>query len=607
MTLPTGAALQATYGLDANCPNADATHAHLPTCIVDDAGNKLGFSYDDNGNLAVVDPPGPLGSTLYEYDSIGRLIEVTDGNGITRTLEYDIRDRLVATTWDAGPATTDAVHYEYDLDGNQLTQTDYQGLLATELVRTYDALGRITTEETPGPAGTTHTLTYDDVGNLLTLTNADGTTTYTYDDADQLLTITQPGGTCPATGAPPANSGCIKFEYDSNGAVVEQIYPGGAQQSTERDEPGRATRITGRNTAGTVFADYSYNYTTGSQDRTLIQSRTKLHGTDVTTTYTYDSLRRLTEAEDVTAGGSAAGDRTWEFDYDDAGNLTRKFTGTTPLSFTANTFAHNASGQATGRTRARPGTPLTYYPITYDGSGNETSHAGASSTWTDRNQLAIRDGVDFTYRGELNDQLLSYGDTDVTNSPIGITALEPPSPARQRITRLPDGTPIGIRTGTIDSYFFTDPVGSVIGFTSNTGNHNGTYEYGPYGDLLNSSTPTSQAQLNPIRYTSGLFIGDTGQYKFGSRYYDLTLARFTQMDPTGQERNPYAYAIGDPINNLDPTGQLSCGWAATAGGLIHSGAWGIALGLAGASVGTSLLVGAGISLFWGAIGHEGCE
>ncbi|MFF9428904.1 RHS repeat-associated core domain-containing protein [Streptomyces sp. NPDC014746] len=37
-------------------------------------------------------------------------------------------------------------------------------------------------------------------------------------------------------------------------------------------------------------------------------------------------------------------------------------------------------------------------------------------------------------------------------------------------------------------------------------------------------------------------------------YFDPALGRFTQPDPSGQEKNPYHYATGDPINHTDPTG-----------------------------------------------------
>ncbi|WP_405531256.1 hypothetical protein OG426_09355 [Streptomyces canus] len=39
---------------------------------------------------------------------------------------------------------------------------------------------------------------------------------------------------------------------------------------------------------------------------------------------------------------------------------------------------------------------------------------------------------------------------------------------------------------------------------------------------------------------------------------DPQIGRFTQPDPSGQEKNPYLYAGGDFINNSDPTGLF--GW-----------------------------------------------
>ncbi len=50
----------------------------------------------------------------------------------------------------------------------------------------------------------------------------------------------------------------------------------------------------------------------------------------------------------------------------------------------------------------------------------------------------------------------------------------------------------------------------------------------------------------------------------GHRYYDPTLGRFTQLDPSGQETNPYLYAGGDPINNTDPSGLSLMSFASSA-------------------------------------------
>ncbi|WP_224348968.1 RHS repeat-associated core domain-containing protein [Streptomyces sp. A13(2022)] len=56
---------------------------------------------------------------------------------------------------------------------------------------------------------------------------------------------------------------------------------------------------------------------------------------------------------------------------------------------------------------------------------------------------------------------------------------------------------------------------------------------------------------------AGAYADPTGLYKMGHRYYDPSLGRFTQPDPSGQEKNSYLYAAGDPINSSDSTGLWS--------------------------------------------------
>jgi hypothetical protein len=50
-------------------------------------------------------------------------------------------------------------------------------------------------------------------------------------------------------------------------------------------------------------------------------------------------------------------------------------------------------------------------------------------------------------------------------------------------------------------------------------------------------------------------------YKFGTRYYDPTLGRWTQQDPVAgslrdlNSANRYTYAGDDPVNAVDPSGR----------------------------------------------------
>ncbi|MFI2636551.1 RHS repeat-associated core domain-containing protein [Streptomyces collinus] len=79
----------------------------------------------------------------------------------------------------------------------------------------------------------------------------------------------------------------------------------------------------------------------------------------------------------------------------------------------------------------------------------------------------------------------------------------------------------------------------------------------------------------------------------GHRYYDPSLGRFTQPGPSGQEKNPYLYAAGDPINNSDPTGLFSLFDALDAGESIFSTATGCLAGI-GAAGETGIIATGGI-------------
>jgi RHS repeat-associated protein len=81
-----------------------------------------------------------------------------------------------------------------------------------------------------------------------------------------------------------------------------------------------------------------------------------------------------------------------------------------------------------------------------------------------------------------------------------------------------------------------------------------TYQYDPYGSLTSSTGSVA----NPWRFAGGYYDSGTGLYKFGARYYDSTLGRWTQQDPLpGKLTDPnslnrYVYTEDDPVNLMDP-------------------------------------------------------
>ncbi len=135
-----------------------------------------------------------------------------------------------------------------------------------------------------------------------------------------------------------------------------------------------------------------------------------------------------------------------------------------------------------------------------------------------------------------------------------------------------------------------------------------SYYYDPYGLSLNKSETVS----NPWQFASGYYDANTGLYKFGTRYYDPQLGRWTQKDPVGGSigkigsGNPYVYAGNEPNMQVDPSGRFTCGGDqanVVIGGVLLAavtiiavvatgGLAGLALGIAYATVATGAAGGA---------------
>ena len=140
--------------------------------------------------------------------------------------------------------------------------------------------------------------------------------------------------------------------------------------------------------------------------------------------------------------------------------------------------------------------------------------------------------------------------------------------------------------------FITDHLGSVrLVVNAETGQVVQRMDYDAFGRVLNDTAPGFQ----PFGFAGGLYDDDTGLVRFGARDYDAHSGRWTAKDPIifdGGDSNLYAYALGDPVNRIDPSG-LDCppstlDWLRFAGRLFSpwtgpTNVLGISYGLADAS------------------------
>ncbi|MBE6195273.1 MAG: hypothetical protein E7140_06045 [Rikenellaceae bacterium] len=127
------------------------------------------------------------------------------------------------------------------------------------------------------------------------------------------------------------------------------------------------------------------------------------------------------------------------------------------------------------------------------------------------------------------------------------------------------------------NYYICDHLGSVRVVTDAEGNKLDTYDYMPYGRELIANTDNT---------TDYRFTGKEKQTAFGeSNIYDSfarfqnTYGRFMSIDPKAESFyhiSPYTYCAGDPVNLVDPDGEII---KVVADGEIHywreyNGVWG---------------------------------
>ena len=462
------------------------------------------------------------------YDEVGSRISQTDAKGHTTTFAYDKLGRRTKRTLPLGMSET----FTYNTAGSLASKTDFNGKTTGY---TYDSANRLLTKVPDASLSeptVTLTYTWDAAGNLLTIrsSNTGGTSVnYAYDALNRLSAATDNR----------LAAGVTTYTYDATGNLSNYLYPNGVRHTFTYNSLNRLTNLAAAKGASTLA---SYTYTLGpSGNRTAVA---ELGGRQVN--YTYDVLYRLTG--ETIAGGAVNG--TIGYTYDAVGNRLTRTSTVAPVP--AATYVYDNNDRLT--------------TDTYDSNGNTTASGANTYAYDFENHLKSMNGagVTITSDGDGNRVVKTAGGTttsflvddrnltgyaQVLEEIVGGTVQRVYTYGLNRISQTQT-------SGT--SFYGYDGHGNVRLLTDPTGAVTDRYDYDAFGNILTQAGTTPNLYL----YSGEQNDSNLGLYYLRARYLSQSTGRFMTADRLNSTLNRpsalhrYAFAANNPINRIDPTGNI---------------------------------------------------
>jgi RHS repeat-associated protein len=451
----------------------------------------------------------------------GQVVRTTDARGTTTTFTYDPwTGNLTSSIQTTAAGETRTSIFGLDKYGRPDSVAVNGVTLSTSTYRSNSTVLRVNYEN-----GTTSELGLDANNNIDSVTYAGFEGDVSVGETD----VYSRGGAILSRNLR-GPDGTLRFDatYDLDHRLVSSV----------------ATGTIDRTTDSTTVA---FEGATGANGNRTSQTAIDADGQAVTSTFTYDESDRLVGTTLPTAGTPS---------YDVHGRTTA--------------IAASSAGSSAGETAdAGPSSTATgESTLEYDAGGILTEATGPRGSIA----FAGDDSAVFTPAG---------GGEAVTLRPSGDLLLDVEGAIVGQLVDLPQGVTVALdSTGTPVQWQYSDLQGSKAWTSSGDNAPVSTTVYDPWGTQISTNervVPTTPLQLalsmSGWKGTARLPIGDDF-YRMGNREYSPATGRFLQRDPLiGGSTNSYEFAIGDPLNNSDPSGNFSLGqWIGLAVSIVLSAA-----------------------------------
>ena len=253
---------------------------------------------------------------------------------------------------------------------------------------------------------------------------------------------------------------------------------------------------------------------------------------DETTTYAYNGLNQLTEAETMKAGETAAASKK-AYTYDRNGSQISQSDSVTGESAA---LTYDAAGRLSKYEAKKDNAVVVTQENRYNGNGQRIQKKETQGSQAKTRNYYYQSGT-VLYTSDEGGKLTSL---NLMGSEGNVIATQ----------RKGEGSPAW--------YLYNKDIReSTSSMINSSGELAAAYEYDEFG---NTTVRAGENFDNEICYTGQVYDQSTGLYYYNARFYDPEDGRFLTQDTyRGEEMEPgtwnlYTYCANDPVNYVDPSG-----------------------------------------------------